>query len=304
MTDIGLGHNQPPDDGPDYAAIDPTRLLVIAPDEIPALIAVQYPELAKRCDELTAGFDRWKAQHAAEKRFVIADEADSLRTVDFEQQIATFLEEVEDARKPVKQPIFEAGKRIDGVFASYREGLQASVQTMAEARKVYMIAEAARKRREREAAEAAAAEQARLAREEADRRRAEEDRLAREAASGRATQAQVEAAFAATDDAAERAQEAATKAEVIANLATAPDRDLVRARSGSGTTSSLRDNWTFDVTDIVALCRAVADGKVPAQFVMANDSVIRAAVRARHNPLRECPGLMIFNDMQATRRKA
>ena len=69
-----------------------------------------------------------------------------------------------------------------------------------------------------------------------------------------------------------------------------PDAATVRTVAGTG---ALRRTWKFmpEESDIVALCKAVAEGNAPARFVTFNTTAIGFAVRSEG--LRECPGLTI-----------
>ena len=58
---------------------------------------------------------------------------------------------------------------------------------------------------------------------------------------------------------------------------------------------SKRDNWKCRVTDIKALCRAVANGKVPPTYVVANESVLNARAKADRQTL-NIPGCVPYND--------
>lgn len=58
---------------------------------------------------------------------------------------------------------------------------------------------------------------------------------------------------------------------------------------------SFRDNWQAKVTDIKALCRAVADGKVATTCVEANMSVLNGLARASKAELR-IPGVSVSNE--------
>jgi hypothetical protein len=114
---------------------------------------------------------------------------------------------------------------------------------------------------------------------------------------------------------------------------------LVKQFTASGTSIGLGGRWTFEVTDMPALCLAVGasaltreafmqqvaagslmgmaavkvvletaasiltrQGALPPSAVTTDDKVIRAAITARTSPLRGAPGLRIYREMSARRR--
>ena len=56
---------------------------------------------------------------------------------------------------------------------------------------------------------------------------------------------------------------------------------------------SMAWRWTYEVQDLKALARAVADGSVPETYVQVSGGAIQAAIRSG---IREIPGLRIFQD--------
>ena len=58
---------------------------------------------------------------------------------------------------------------------------------------------------------------------------------------------------------------------------------------------SSRDNWKCRVTDIKALCKAIGAGKVPANYVLPNESVLNARAKADRQTL-AIPGCVPWND--------
>lgn len=43
---------------------------------------------------------------------------------------------------------------------------------------------------------------------------------------------------------------------------------------------SMRDNWSCEITDIKALCKAIGAGKVPTNYVLPNETALNARARA------------------------
>lgn len=284
-----IGHNQPPP--------DPERL--VDPEALPAILAAQYLPLANRGEELEAQIaaylaayatpapDGWPADKPFPTSIKITDDDHLNRTSDFLRALAAYAGgksadsgEVHEARKRVTEPLVRSQKIAIGWFDSLRADIRSFMSLADAAQTAYLREQEAKRRAEAE-------RQAAILRREAE----EAAQRIREAA---------------TDAAAEAAMIDATAAEASADdaarMATARPADLVRSTSTYGTTTTIRSNWTFEVTDLMALARAVADGKLPAAFIAPNETVIRAAIKAKHAPLREAPGLRIYDDAKVARR--
>jgi len=82
----------------------------------------------------------------------------------------------------------------------------------------------------------------------------------------------------------------------VTAVAAPVDRTYERAR-GIGS----RDNWKCKVNDIKALCRAVANGKVPAEYVLPNQSALDKRAKADKS-LMLIPGCVSYNDSVVTAR--
>jgi len=152
-------------------------------------------------------------------------------------------------------------------------------------------AERERKRLEREAQER---EQARL-REEADRLAAEA-KAKEEAALMAPTRSDALAleteAAELTTTAAEVRQEAATvQAPVL------PSRPTVTPPKGT----SVKANWSHEVTDLMALVKAVAAGTVSIQAISANDTYLRQRAKADKDTVR-IPGVRFYDAITVSHR--
>jgi hypothetical protein len=271
------GGNSPPSELLPERLIDPTA---IAP-----LLDANYGPLKARSAELTEAAEAWKADMGC---VTVTDQQAAAELADLLQQIADFAQkkddaEVEETRKKVKKPVFEAGKEIDGWFAALVERLQeiaglppysAGAGTMQNALNVWVRAESSRKQA------AAQLEAKRLADEAA--RQADPEQF---------------------DDALSTAMVAEDVAAQAAQHAAAPAKYLVRTTTARGTTLGMRANWRYTVTDLMTLVKAIAEGKAPIDFVTDNDSVINAAIKGEKGR-RECPGLQIRNEATASRRGA
>lgn len=310
----GLGHNQPPEPTREerLAGIDPTNLLVVALDDLPDLLALQFKALADRSQEFVAGIARWNEDHDGGKK-PIADDAENAILSDWLRQLADFAGadgEADTARKSVKRVIFEAGKIIDGWFGTLRDPIIAAIGparnaplgTLQRMQTDYLAAKADRARLEQE----------RIAREakiEADKLAAEARKLADEEearvkalVAGGVEKGDAEAAtIARTDDAYATAASAADRAEAaFAGIGSAPQA-AARQRTALGTTVGLAMVWEAEVVDVMALAKAVAAGTAPVTFLTANLPAINAAVKQKVAPLRDCPGVNI-RQVPAARR--
>ena len=277
---LRIGGNAPPPD------LVPEKL--IDPDALPALFEANYWRLMERRSELEAGMERWKVLHlvprpddwpegkAWPERYAIPpkDEADFNKTSDMLRVVASFAGgkspasgEVNEARERVKKPILDAGKVTDNWFNLLREPLRAAILVMDRAQADFLVEKREVEQRRRDSEAAAALEEA--------------NRLAEAARVSGGDETVVE-----------RAVQAEAEAAAAVQAAEAPITDMTRTKSAAGSVTSLVEKWTFRVVDIVALCRAVVDNKVPAMFVKADDAVIGPMVRKKGG-LRECPGLAI-----------
>lgn len=157
------------------------------------------------------------------------------------------------------------------------------------------------------AREAAERERRRLEQEAQDRERArlkeEADRLAAEA------KAKEEAALMAPSrsDALALETEAAelmtTAAEVRQEAATVqapvlPSRPVVTPPKGT----SVKANWSHEVTDLMELVKAVAAGSVSVQAICANDTYLRQRAKADKDTVR-IPGVRIYDAVTVSHRR-
>jgi len=213
-------------------------------------------DLIARRDELLAGVDR-----APEK---IEDEDMSRKVTDFAKQVKTARKTGESRRKDDKEPHLEAGRTVDGFYkAEITDPLDKAVKTLESRLTVYQRTkmEAERRRREEEA------------------RKAAEEAKAREEALQ--TEEDLDSAIAAEEQAKEA--ERATQAKPA---------ELGQVRGDYGV-SSMRANWTFEITGPVDL-----EVLRPYFTQDAIDKAIRAAIKdgVRDPAIR---GVRIFKDFKA-----
>lgn len=288
-TRLGMGANNPPAE----AKLIPEKL--VDPDALPDLLAANYEALAKRSTELTEATTRWRQIHLVKPpadwpegkpfpaRMRILDEADNKRTSDFIRMIDAFAGGkseasglVHEARVKVTKPLDDSLKVTRGWFNALRDELRQFREMVDGCQTAFLREKAAEAQRQRD-------DEARIAREAAEAAR--QKALAEEGEEQAVTEA------ARTAEIADRAVQAAA----------APRAEMARSTSAGGTTTTLRSNWTHQVTDLMLLVKAVAEGKQPLIFLTANTAMINAAIRNKDTALRECPGLDIFDDARAVR---
>lgn len=205
------------------------------------------------------------------------------------KQIKTLQKTVEEKRTAITGPLNAALKAVNDLFRAPKEYLEQAEQACKRPMVTYVqeqerIAAEAR----RKAEEAARQERERLAaiqrQQEAEARAAVEaaQRAQREAAEA-AARGDAEAAARAQEEARQQAQQAeaaaaeanaaAQTAEVITMPVAAPAPAKVAGVAG-------RVNYAAQVDDFMALVRAVAEGKAPAECLVANDKFLGAQARA------------------------
>lgn len=328
----GIGGNQPPEpleaeqtEEQRLLRIDPEHLVIVEPGKLPALFALHYPVLAERGAELLERCQQWQKDHKTPRGGLtdIKDDAENAALADFIVMLDDFAAEVREAHKKVKGDVYHAGQQIDGWFTRGLadpvmdiRGVTRTVSgrkyppepgTMQFAQTQYLAAKAGRERKVREdAAREAAAEAKRKA--DAARQAAEEEaaRATQLEQVGMAPEEAREIAAIETDQFAAEADRAQQTSALVGSFATERLTAMVRSHTATGTTVGLRETWDFDETqvDMKALCRGVVEGTVPVTFVTVVSQTVRQAIRARINPLRECPGLVISATASAARRSA
>lgn len=212
--------------------------------------------------------------------------ASSITTVDDaeSQELATqaastiqgLLARLEKDRNAVKAPVLALGRQIDAIAKQGAAPLQAERDRLKEALRVHYLAE-------QEKARKAAEVQRRFA-EARQKRLDEEARLAADAAQQAATQEEAEQATAKVEEITAKAEEAAQKVETIIPAAPAKAEKM-----------TVRKVWRHEVKDLNALYAA----RPGLCRVEPNTNAINAEIRAG---MRECPGLLIWEDVDVTAR--
>jgi hypothetical protein len=359
---VGIGHNNPPEDHDPLLDIDPTKLVVVEPNNLPALFDLHYPSLKERGAELLGRAVQWQQEHMTSAGGIIdlADDDENAEVADLMQFFDEYAQEVEGVRKAVKQQVYEAGLKIDGYFT---RGLAEPVMevrgvtrtvsgkryppgpgTLQFAQTAFLVEKEKRESQRRLLAAQAAQREADQKAEDARKlAAAEKQRIADLEAEGVAPEEAQEIAQAETDTAAAAADAAEESSALIGSYTTASTNEMVRQRTATGTTIGLTGKWTFEVNEpggMIDLCLAVgapalmresfiqkvaaasligqagakavleAAAKVlmpnmaaiPASFVTTDNKNINAAITARTSPMRECPGLRVYQEQSARRR--
>jgi hypothetical protein len=262
----GLGHNSSNADEADLpAALDPALLRDQLGLDHAALIAKRDDHVA----EVTRFFDKLPNGPQTDE--------DQGRAGDMVKEIKQTAKLAEEAHKAAKAPYLSCGRVVDAFLK--QETLDALVALAGKVERIMGVYARAKADRERAEAQAEAARQA-----------AEAQRLA-EIAAAETNPVKAEIVM-------DRAVELADRAEAATTVAAGPVADLSRVRGSFGSNSSYREKWVHRVDDLMALVKAVAAGEQPLHYLMANDSAIAAAVRAKGG-VRSIPGLTIYDDGKA-----
>ncbi len=267
-TTAGIGHNSGAAPHlPMPAPVDLAQLL--DPAVLRDQLGIDHSALISRRDELLAAAVRYHEKFPNGP----SNDEESGKAGDFIVQIKKHAAAVEETRKKVKEPFLEAGRVIDAFLKHETSDKLADAAALINSKNTkYLIEKQNRERAEAQAAAARAAEEA--------------QRLAEAAAAENNDQRAA--------DIMDRAVEVAATADKAADRASGSAADLSRTRGAFGSVASLRDNWVYEVEDLMALVNAVAEGREPIHYLMVNDSVVAASVRAK-NGVRKITGLKIEN---------
>lgn len=258
------GHNIPP--------LDLAEALSAA--ALAGLLDQKLAEHRARCDTLIAADVRFSDATKAG----ISDDDTAGKATDFVRQLKAASKAADQCREVIKAPVLAAQRQIDGEAKKITVLLDAAASRAEDRVRAYL------KQKETEEREKAQRE-ARLREEEARRLIAE-----------------AEAAEVSTETVAtERAIAAIDAAENARRAAAASAADMSRTRTTLGGVASLRKNWVHEVTDKVALLRAVVAGEASADYVMPNDPVLKALAKSQEDKAK-VPGVVFRNDAGVTIR--
>lgn len=225
---------------------------------------------------------------ARERRDAVLAEAAEIASVsnNFDQEAAAdvlarmqeMARGVERARKTVKEPLLDVGRRIDAVAREFSDMLDAEADRLGRLIGAYrqsLQAEIARKEQEER-------EKRQRLIEDANR---EKSRLDAEAAKAK-TEAERQAVEEKAQDLVRQTNAALVESKQAEANAKLRPAGIVE-----------RGSWKYEVEDIAKVFAARPD----LCLIEPNGSAIRGAIKAG---LRQCPGLRIFKDSKVTTRRA
>ena len=194
----------------------------------------------------------------------ITDQTIADKVAEAVRQCTALEKAAEGERVAEKEPYLSAERAVDGFFRNLVKPVTAAKEGLL--RKLTVFQRKVEDER-REKLRQEAAEQARQAQE-----------AARLAAAAKTEERFQEAA---------RAEEQAVEAHKVAE--TTSTIELTRSRTDAGVLSGLRSEWTFEVEE---------SRKVPRQYCVHSDALIRGAIKAATTPDGDCPllikGVRIF----------
>lgn len=215
------------------------------------------------------------------------------------QRIKGLQKTVEDTRKSITDPLFKAKQAVDALFKAPADFLAQAERVLKGSMLTYTTEQ------ERKAAEARrqAEEKARVERE----RLAAEERARQEAAEKARREAEAAAAAGnaiAAAEAAARAEQAQAEADAAAQEAAVVTLPPVVTAPARVTGISSRTTYSAQVDDLLALVKAVAEGKAPVEALQANTVFLGAQARAfkKAGPL--YPGVTVVADRGIAARAA
>lgn len=225
-------------------------------------VAVQIPEEAKeRMNEAERMLEQAKSIEVASDEQY--EEAGNVLS-----RIKTRSKELDEKRKAITKPIDDAKKRVMDLFRGPQDAL-AQAEKAVKARMVTYQREQERKAQE---AQREAERKAEQERQRAERLAAQHEEKGNE----------------------EKADQWRERAET-----TAPP--VVHTEKPKARGVSTRKNWKCEVTDPMALCRAVAAGEVPARFIQANTTELSKYAKALQEDAK-VPGVRFYaEDVVAAR---
>ena len=269
MRDVGIGHNQPPEDTP----------MILA-----GQLLDDYADLKRRATALIGAFDR-----APE----VVDDNSAGRVADSVKQIQAHVKKIEANRKDEKEPHLSAGRVVDTFFNSISDPLERAAGLLKGRLTTYERAKAQAERRRREEEEMKRREEEREARENAAK--AERERLAavRSEELAREERRRVE-----LDAKAAKRVVKEAKADVIkaSRESDAKAAALHTTRGDYGSASSLRTFWDFEYQDVREVDIVALRHHLPVDCF---DKAIRSFVKAGG---RELKGVRIFENSRSVVR--
>lgn len=231
-------------------------------------INVVTPEAVQAAEEARKALEAAKSYPAIKSAEDFDRAAAELRSIKEQKN------RLESMRKALKAPVLETGRRIDEFFAEPIGFCDAGERAIKKQIGAYTDEqERVRREAERKAAEAAQRERDRLQAEAAKQQEAA--RIAREKAEAEALrleeQGKAERAAAVRDRADEKASAKESEAEsLFMAAATMPTNPVVAMPAPKAKGISTSEIWSAQVTDKMALIKAIAAGQAPEDLVDIN----------------------------------
>lgn len=189
----------------------------------------------------------------SEADLVIACQADYQRATAFLLDVKARAKDLDELRRSITRPMDEAKRRVMDLFRPIEATLSNLETRGKRAILTYEQAE--------------------------ERKRREEERRLREAAEAERLKLEKAAARAEKMGKAETAEILREQAETVA---TAP---VVLAETKRPSGISMRETWSAEVTDLIALARGVAEGTVPPAAIQPNMPMLNQTARALRGAL-------------------
>lgn len=215
------------------------------------------------------------------------------------KQVKSLQKEVEEKRTSITGPLNQAVKAVNDLFRAPKDYLDRAEATLKRSMVTWTTEQERIAAEARRVAEAAArAERERLA--ALEREQQEAARKAQEEAQAAAEAGDTEAAAQAMAQA-QAAQEQAAMTAVTASVVSAAP--LVEAPAKVSGISG-RMTFSADVTNLLELVKAVAEGKAPIEAIQADMKFLNAQARAFKNPGQLYPGVITMVERSISARAA
>lgn len=238
----------------------------LTPDELQLWLTAEWRDLIARGEEIQAGIERFLTTYPT-----IPNDDIMAKATDFTAgkggAINTYLQSAKRRHEEEKAPWLALGRTVD----AFHTRITASIVKGQGDIRARTTAYAVRKDNEARAA-------------------AQQAAAAAAAAAEAAAQAALKSMRPKQLDAAEQLAKDAEAAAAAANASSAANS---RTYGNLGTVGSLRSTWKFNEaeSDILALARAVLEGRAPAHYLAFNETRINFAVRSEK--VRDIPGCVI-----------
>ena len=232
-------------------------------------------------------YDNQSKELSGQVQHLKIDNQDSLeKASNLRKTLKELLSRIDITRKNITKPLDEAKKNIMSLFRPIETAVENNLRHIDRSIMTYTT-EQERLRLEAEAKlrKAAEAEEAKIRAEKERQERVwrdkqeaaqkEAERLAKAGKAEEAAKAQAEA-----DRAAQKAEERREQAAEVQVVAPTLASNVQKVAG-----LSYRDNWSAEVTDLMTLVRAVAEGKASVNFLLPNSPALNAQARTTRDSM-------------------